>query len=296
MTNPEDPSATESENAEDEREIEEFWTDERMGNATPAKMPTIDPEEDEGTLGPRERSESLRGEPALPTDGTEEARSFSFSTRKVSDYRVQPYAPVGKLFFVHGGRQWVGSAFCIGKRSIVTAGHCLHDDGEASTKVLFSGRYAGGVNYNWPIPWHTTPAEWRELRQFSADMGVGYARASIDEKIGRAGYLPNSPKVPPWIEALGYPARPLPSYDFNGEFMWSCRGQNLGWSRNSRKMANNMTGGSSGGPWMRIMDGAYYAVGLNSHGIRGDDRFTFSPYFGDIFVGCLAWLQNQGAL
>jgi len=77
---------------------------------------------------------------------------------------------------------------------------------------------------------------------------------------------------------LVYPGEPIPGYPFDGEQMWSCQGR---FTRQPTPdvigKEGNMTGGSSGGPW--LIPGHDYINGVASYSNIDFPDEDYSPYF-----------------
>lgn len=81
---------------------------------------------------------------------------------------------------------------------------------------------------------------------------------------------------------------PLAAYLFNGERMAWCRDYtrvNTSQSPAANGMGCNMTGGSSGGPWIYAYTygstNGNYVNGVNSYKYTNAPNSMYSPYFGD---------------
>ena len=102
----------------DESGIMEYWTESRKSKAIPIEI--LRPE------GEQPKSESppeiidLVVEHPEGGDTETEGDTGSFTTSKVSNMNVTPYAYSGKLFMTINGIDYVGSAWCIYESSIFT--------------------------------------------------------------------------------------------------------------------------------------------------------------------------------
>ena len=144
-----------------------YWTEERMAAAAPLPLPELEGwpsqlgiagqyvlEEDE--IGEPESEDPMSGDDSdIVESQSEQAVSLAaanYVTTKVKNMDVSPYAYVGKLFMTIGGKDWVGSAWCIYESSIFTAGHCVFDSGDWASNVTFMARYSDGTSIGtWSI-------------------------------------------------------------------------------------------------------------------------------------------------
>jgi V8-like Glu-specific endopeptidase len=105
-------------------EIRKYWTAERIAAAEPIELPVLD-RPPRVTKQPGAQVEREAVAPA-----TEDESTPCFTTSKVSDLSDSPYQYVGKLYMTFkwstGSKNYTGSAFCVSKCGIITAGHCLY--------------------------------------------------------------------------------------------------------------------------------------------------------------------------
>lgn len=178
-------------------------------------------------------------------------------------YTAYPATTVGKLFFTLNGGNFVCSASTYQQTNIVTAGHCVSDGTSTfATSVQFCPAYnAGGPNPNygcWNWSGATTSAPWH----FNGDPDYDYARIGLVSNggvcgcpVGNAvGWLgvgwnwgTNQPDM-----SIGYPqAAPFAGNRLiqTASTDWYTHDFTSG-NQVSKVMGNDMTGGSSGGPWV----------------------------------------------
>jgi V8-like Glu-specific endopeptidase len=149
---------------EEARDVEAYWTESRIRAAQPLPLPTISGEppnesaEDQGSK-PVVQDEVAPQNQVLPTEA-----AACFVTSRVSNLNVPPYAYVGKLYMTFGGNNFVGSAQCICKSSILTAGHCVYDRAKGwATNVVFKGRFDNGSQAGtWAIQRLAAPKGWTD--------------------------------------------------------------------------------------------------------------------------------------
>ncbi len=179
------------------------------------------------------------------------------------NYNAYPARTVGKLFFTLNGGNFVCSASTYDDDRVVTAGHCMSDGTSTfATAMTFCPAYTGsgpnpayGCWDNWTGG--TTSSAWH----FNGDPDYDYARLDFGNDgncaclVGNAvGWLgvgwnwgTNQPDM-----SLGYPQ----AAPFAGNRMIQTASTDwytvdfVGGGQISKVMGNDMTGGSSGGPWV----------------------------------------------
>jgi V8-like Glu-specific endopeptidase len=177
-----------------------------------------------------------------------------------------PVSTLGKLFFTQRGQDFVCSASVINKNTIATAGHCVHDgsnsDAGWSSNLLFCPSYSpSGINPSWgcwgwvyestSLQWFSSGATDRDYAcVVTAPTGTIVANniGNATGWTGRAWNLPSRQATFVW----GYPAAsPFPGnsliVDVSTE--WYEVDMTSGDGQVSKYIGNDMTGGSSGGPW-----------------------------------------------
>jgi hypothetical protein len=213
-------------------------------------------------------------------------------------YRTYPASTVGKVFFLqdHDGNGTYSSFVCSGSaifvggstpRHVLTAGHCVNNGlngagagGGWSANFQICPSYdssQGGVNPNvgcWTAYNLATSGSWFSSSNFDRDWGGaamnngGIAPAApIGTRVGQLGRAWNWQDEHFW--AFGYPAAP----PYTGGKLVANTAEhsytiNQGGGADSKYQGNEMTGGSSGGPWIKnfgYVDGNNWADGVNSH-------------------------------
>jgi V8-like Glu-specific endopeptidase len=206
-------------------------------------------------------------------------------------YTTYPYATVGKLFFVQGGRRFVCSAASVGNNGIWTAGHCVHSGNNRAegwaTEVVFVPAYRDGAAPfgQWPASWLATRTAWYQNgipNGLSQDMGGAILHPQsgrrISQAVGWLGFAWNWSKYQHW-NALGYPA----AAPFNGQRMNVCQAS-FAYNGNVTGVKPNgigcdMTGGCSGGPWVRQFGTGNFLNGNNSYRLSNRPEELYSPHF-----------------
>jgi V8-like Glu-specific endopeptidase len=225
---------------------------------------------------------------------------FPFTRYEVFDsYTVSPYRKIGKVFFTQLGQNYVCSASSIGNRAIITAGHCLHSGPGAktgwSTNVVFVPAYrVVGTTVQqpygqWSCQFNTQRVftVWSVNGRFNRDVGGcklfnNASGKKISEVVGWLGHAWN------WgdnehYHATGYPA----ASPFTGgrqiicAASWATWDNGYGGSPLTQGIGCDMTGGSSGGPWLREWNsGGGFVNGVNSYKYpTSQPGAMYSPYF-----------------
>jgi V8-like Glu-specific endopeptidase len=209
-------------------------------------------------------------------------------------YRTYPVSTVGKLFFTNDGGNYVCSADVIFTNTLDTAGHCVaNTDGthKWDSSALFCPSYNAGVNSAvgcWAANFFVAWNQWINDGSFEWDFGgintVTCGTVWCTSIANRTGYLGVA-----WNQsedqnftAFGYPqASP---FDGNyivvsqSEFGYeTSSGFNDG-GPNSIAIGNDMTGGSSGGPWIIGFGGGNWVNGHNDWKWNSLPQAMNSPY------------------
>ena len=229
---------------------------------------------------------------------------------------------VGKVFFQMGSSLYVCSGNAVDDvedgvstpNLVVTAGHCVNDGGSAfATNFMFIPRYdpaaprtSGQPDGTYTATRLTTTSQWAAQGADKYNYDVGMARVGVNEHgetlaaaIGDTsdiGYVSGDPTSTGGVDyavnthSFGYPAaRP-----YDGTKLISCwggtTGDTVGGSTDYR-LPCNMTGGSSGGPWLldsasavapltENADVSDVQISVNSFGYRGEKNAMYGPIFG----------------
>ena len=214
-----------------------------------------------------------------------------YEVGRICPYTKYPYVTVGKLFFRQNGRSYVGSAASIGKYAIFTAGHCVHTgNGKASgwsTNVVFVPAYKNGAapRGQWTASYLITRSRWYNNgipNGLTEDMGGAILHKlsgkRISQRVGWLGAAWNWGRYQHW-HAVGYPA----AAPYDGKLMWdtqaSCAYNGTVSGIKPVGIGCDMTGGCSGGPWIRKFGSGQHLNGVNSYRRRTRPKELFSPYF-----------------
>jgi V8-like Glu-specific endopeptidase len=292
------------------------WTKEEMLAAKPYPLPTSKadrsgvtnaPEVQVGDPGFKPSSLPMNARPMADVDadlGVFSAPSplgYSYPapfTRYTNfdTYTRFPYVTIGKLFFTQYGINYVCSASSIGNYAMWTAGHCIHAGDNSSSgwsyNVVFVPAYSNGAapRGQWTAYTLTTMTAWYTSADFRYDMagaamytnGSGY---KLSQVVGNLGFTYNISRNLHWFQ-VGYPA----ASPFAGRYM-IINASSYAYDDTSMGtpypigVGDDMTGGSSGGPWIYTFRGnagaTNYLNGNVSYRYSGYPLEMFSPYFGN---------------
>jgi len=248
--------------------VASYWTPARMRAAKPADTGAVSASDAAPARGTSTRiaDTAAKKPPQQPTAST----SVTSTT--------------GKVFFSMGGGNYVcsGAATSSGNRSVVTtAGHCVKDGAGAwATNWAFVPAYNNGARPygTWTARNLVTTSAWANRTDINYDGGFAIMNALnaryLTDVVGGQGIAFNQARGL-YYNAYGYPAAP----PFNGQSLKSCAGyaqDDIYGGTQSQRIPCNMTGGSSGGPW--LTSGLINSV--NSFGYNGVANQMFGPYFG----------------
>ncbi len=215
-----------------------------------------------------------------------------FTVFPSTNYKLYPFSTVGKVYFSHGSLNYVCSGSAIGNRMVWTAGHCVADSATHTfhTNWSFVPAYANGAK---PFgQWYAFRLATKAAFINSGNLGQDFGTANVTDigglklaqKVGYLGFLYNTSRNMHWND-LGYPQ----ASPFNGQWMFDCQGSHAyddaSWAPYpaTSAMGCDMTGGSSGGPWivnLSPLSGAYnYLNGNNSYRYTNRPKEMYTPYF-----------------
>lgn len=261
------------------KQIQNYWTAERIKSAIPVKTPEISQQDLEKLLMYQQNREGeiMTIEPTLSNRLSDAERG-----PEKANVNAFPFSAGGKLFFTKSdGKDYVCSAQFVGStRVLMTAAHCLMDQktGQFFTNISFKRAYNNGggqlVRYEcasvWP-DWKTGSSNYN----WKKDYGFLYTATSSE-----GGALGLKTKIPysQWL-AIGYPA----NYG-NNQYMNKVSGSKGVIADGTVEMKNNpMRSGNSGGAWIgdvkSFTDDGNYAIGLNSFHAENYPDSEFGPYF-----------------
>ena len=272
--------------AEHER-IVNYWTAERIASAKPRDFVRTD----RGKFEPNARP----AKPPPPGGGVVRGASWTGGGPVVQR--------TGKVLFTMGGSNWVCSASAIAdSRSthslVLTAGHCAYDEVARAfatnwtyvpsfdtaptftcAQSTFGCWTAGGLvvhnGYATAGSFNTQAT----VHDFAiAIVGAGGKTNSQLDALGTYGIAYPAISTGQSVHAFGYPA----AGRYKGKDLTYCTGPTFNDQYNSNLtwgIECNMTGGSSGGPWLAsFTNAAGTATSLNSYGYSGVSNM-YGPKF-----------------
>jgi V8-like Glu-specific endopeptidase len=279
--------------------VRDFWTRERMKAAQPR-----------GIVRP-----SARPAGGGPKGGTSDV---SLGTEWTAGRTT-----VGKVFFQMGSSTYVCSGNAVddaqdGRTTpnlVVTAGHCLNDGGSAyATNFMFIPKYdptkprdAGqplgtfvASSLHTTTQWAAQGADMYNFDVGIAKVGTNSAGQTLSQAVGAPSdiaYVPGDPGSTAGVDysvethSFGYPQ----ASPYDGTKLISCWGTTSTDTRGGStdyRLPCNMTGGSSGGPWLLDAttvdpaspidnsDVSNVQISVNSFGYRGEKNAMYGPIFG----------------
>ncbi len=271
------------------------------------------------TIAPAGRGGKTLAAPATAS-GTEQAiygRAYTypapftrFETFPASAYRTYPNRTVGKLFFSSpSGGNFVCSASIVNSENkdiVWTAGHCVSNGAGTfyGNWQFVPARRLGTNPFGvWTAREFWTLSEWHSFGNLRQDvaalvMNNDSSGVSIANRLGALGMQFNFSRIRSW-NAMGYPA----ASPFTGERQYqniaSYAASDTPSSRSGPDtigMGNDLTGGSSGGPWIASYSaGGGFVNGLNSYKyIRPSMPLEmYSPYFGNEALALYNHVRNR---
>lgn len=199
-----------------------------------------------------------------------------------------PKKTVGKVFFTLGGSDYVCSGNSVSATNdsvVTTAGHCVNEGpGDFATNFVFVPAYENGdAPYGkWEASDLATSTAWKNSGDINNDVGFAVMKANgegkkLAEVVGSTGIEFNAARGQNYT-SYGYPA----ASPFDGESLYSCSGKagpdDIQSGHTTQGITCDMTGGSSGGPWL-LDNGNQNSI--NSYGYNGVEKM-FGPYYGDV--------------
>lgn len=202
-----------------------------------------------------------------------------------------PIDHVGKVFFTIGAFAYVCSGNVVvsdNDSTVATAGHCVNEGPGAFVRnFVFVPAYLNGTApYGiWPAKALYTTTQWRTAGDIRYDTGFAVTATlkgkHLADVVGASGVEFNIDRGLSY-QAFGYPAAP----PFDGQSLKSCSGDATKDPINPQFKAQgipcDMTGGSSGGPWMVDSEHDSFQNSITSYGYIGGPAVIYGPYWGSV--------------
>ena len=192
----------------------------------------------------------------------------------------------GKVFFTRSGLNYVCSGSIVnseGKSLVWTAGHCVGESGAWDSNFAFVPSYNNGSRPygTWYARQLTTTTAWLYNGDFTQDVaGVTVSRNfgyRIADYLGAQGLMWNQ-SANYSACAFGYPQ----AAPYTGAYLTEACGSTYNPGNGTIYMYSGLTGGSSGGPWLRNFDGNWgYVNGHNDFIYTNAPVWMYSPYYGN---------------
>lgn len=262
-----------------------YWTEEKMRDATPA---------DQAPSAPEQSTAPRLAERSVQTSSGENLSDPVYPTTSPGQVAQRSAAPMttGKVFYSYGGRDYVCSGAAINgatKNVVATAGHCVHGGKGKGwhSNVVFAPGYNNGVSshglWNWKAA-HTFTG-WMNSSDSSLDQAFFTVHPrngqNLVDAVGGNGLSYNAGQNHTGVRIWGWPAE----YPYQGQRPIYCDGntRKAGWSSNDMVMPCDMTGGASGGPWLRSRTDANvgYVFGVTSRRTTSGEKLLISTPFND---------------
>lgn len=272
----------------EQHRIVRYWTPQRMRSAIPADVLVKD--RDKSSAG----GHVAKG---TPTEVKPQAKPGGSTGGFVGDYYTGGGAirqTTGKVFFTLGGTNYVcsGSSTSSANHDLVlTAGHCVHEGpGSYATNFAFVPAYDDGDR-----PYGTftarqlvTTSQWVSSGDFDYDVAFAVMNpvngVDLTDTVGSQGIAFNQ-ATRQYYYSFGYPA----GSPYDGSDIAWCHGQAIAdpYGATTEGVKCNLTGGSSGGPWLRSYNttsGLGTLTSVNSYKYTAGKfkGYMFGPYLGSV--------------
>ncbi|MEG8275207.1 trypsin-like serine peptidase [Streptomyces sp. AHA2] len=262
-----------------------FWTAQRMREATPLDVLTIDPA-DVRSAAPR-KGRAAVVPPSAPASAVGPL-AFPHSGGPWSGGGAVTRT-AGRVFFTYQGR----TASCSGnavtsanKSTVLTAGHCVKMQGAWHTNWVFVPGYRDGQRPHgtWTAARLLSTPQWTASEDINYDIGAAVVSpldgTRLTDAVGGQGVAFNT-GYSKAMYAFGFPA----AAPYDGEKFIYCSGTTFRdfLLSGDHGLTCNMTGGSSGGPWFTQFDeatGTGLQSSVNSFKYNFLPNAMYGPYFG----------------
>ncbi|WP_188194587.1 trypsin-like serine peptidase [Nonomuraea sp. SYSU D8015] len=295
-----------ADSAPEQRQVLRYWTERRMEAAAPLDAPG--PKKDMNLTA---ADDPAAGKPwsAAPTGASGAAAQVLQAARSGGEPWTGGGAVVkstGRIFFTTAqGRNasCSGSAVTSENKSVVmTAGHCVKLNGAFHTNWVFVPGYDKGSRPfgTWAATKLLTTQQWNAGEDIDFDVAAAVVAplegATLVDVVGGQGVAFNQRRRQQ-MYAFGYPA----AAPYDGSKLVYCSGRAFDdyLLSNDLGLTCNMTGGSSGGPWMLNFSestGLGTVNSVNSFKYNFAPNWMFGPYFGNEAQAVYQAAQTTGAL
>jgi hypothetical protein len=284
--------------AAQQRALAQYWSAARMRQALPdSQLPSVK----QATANVQQRLAKSATRPGGPPGKIAPSTPRSaVTTPKAVPQSYYPNYPIGhpvartygKVFFTAKPDQnpavnYVCSGTVVnteGRSTVWTAGHCVSDGGSWNYNWVFVPNYVNGsAPYG---KWNscrlsTTTAWFNNNNDFANDLGGATMcrlnGSRIQDVLGGQGFAWNQ-SVSYAAYSFGYPQ----ASPFNGAYLVGCYGTTFDNGGSTIGLYCDMTGGSSGGAWLRWFDGNWgYINGHNDFKYNNNPYCIYSPYYGN---------------
>ncbi|TMR99825.1 trypsin-like serine peptidase [Nonomuraea basaltis] len=312
------------------RNVQQYWTSQRMLAAQPLSSPT--PRRGTQSSGPTQGSPwatqgasttTTRRTPWTTRGASAATQGSPWSVRGTAAVSTQQQALVpnspglrwtdggavvrttGRVFFTTADGQnssCSGSAVTSANESVViTAGHCVKLNGAAHRNWVFVPAFDNGRRPfgTWVAARMLTTQQWNASEDINFDVAAVVVAPlqgrTLTDVVGGQGVAFNQPRRRQMF-SFGYPA----AAPFDGSRLIYCSGRAFDDTVQTRDLGLrcNMTGGSSGGPWFQGFDestGLGWLNSVNSFKYDFAQNFMFGPFFGNEAMSVYQAAQNSDA-
>lgn len=216
-------------------------------------------------------------------------------TADVDSPTLWPNSAIGRLSIEFKSGVRTCTAWVAAERVVVTAAHCVFDKTRESATGQVRG-YAQSIRYEpsvggavrvraayllkgWVAPERPAPAQSRY------DFAALVLDRPIAARTGVLGFSTAAEAARGPFASFGFPRLPTQDFPgFDGDRLVRSVGVLKTDYRSFREAWNDMTEGSSGGPWIAAENGELVVVGINSEKPARSDDTTFSPVLGAPFL------------